>query len=137
MAMVKLIASYLLTTLVFFVIDLTWLGVVAKDWYARHMGHLMRDSVLWPVAILFYILFIAGLFVFVILPAIERGSLRSALVYGALFGLVTYATYDLTNLATMKDFPAGVVIGDIAWGMVLCTLVSGAGYGIHRWMLSL
>lgn len=132
--MLRLIVSYLLTLAVFLAIDLTWLGVVAKDWYARHMGHLMRESVLWPVAILFYILFIAGLFVFVILPAVEKGSLRSALVLGALFGLVTYATYDLTNLATMKEFPAGVVIGDIAWGMVLCALVSGAGYSIHRWM---
>ncbi|MCB9312380.1 MAG: DUF2177 family protein [Lewinellaceae bacterium] len=135
--MIKLIASYLLTALVFFAIDLTWLGWIARDWYARHMGHLMRDTVNWPVAILFYALFIAGLFVFVILPSIEKGSLRSALGYGALFGLVTYAAYDLTNLATMKDFPAGVVVGDIAWGMLLCTLVSGAGYGIHRWILTL
>lgn len=132
--MLKLISSYLLTLMVFLAIDLAWLGWIARDWYARHMGHLMRESVNWPVAILFYFLFVAGLFVFVILPAAEKGSLRLALILGAVFGLVTYATYDLTNLATLKDFPAGVVIGDIAWGMVLCTLVSGAGYGIHRWM---
>ncbi len=130
----KLLGTYLLTALVFFAIDLTWLGLIAKNWYARHMGHLMRESVNWPVAIIFYLLFIVGLFVFVILPAAEKGSFRFALMYGALFGLFTYATYDLTNLAVLKGFPAGVVVGDIVWGMVLSALVSVAGFFIYQWI---
>ncbi|MCF8237412.1 MAG: DUF2177 family protein [Saprospiraceae bacterium] len=133
----QLLGTYILTAIVFFLVDLTWLGFIAKDWYARHMGHLMRESVNWPVAIIFYLLFIIGLFVFVILPATEKGSFRFALMYGALFGLFTYATYDLTNLAVLKDFPAGIVIGDIIWGMTLSSIVSGAGYVIHRWILGL
>lgn len=84
----KLILTYVLTTIVFFVVDLTWLGLIAKNWYARHMGHLMRESVNWPVAILFYLLFIIGLFVFAILPGVEKASLRTALIYGGLFGLL-------------------------------------------------
>ena len=133
----KLILTYILTTIVFFFVDLTWLGLIAKNWYAKHMGHLMRDPVNWPVAILFYLLFIIGLFVFAILPGVEKASLRTALIYGGLFGLFTYATYDLTNLAVLKDFPAGIVVGDILWGIVLSAVVSGAGYVIYRWVQTL
>ncbi len=133
----KLILSYILTASVFFIVDLAWLGFIAKDWYARHMGHLMRDPVNWPIAILFYLLFVVGLFVFAILPAVEKESIFSAVIYGALFGFFTYATYDLTNLAVLKGFPAGVVIGDILWGMVLSAIVSGAGYVIYQWVRTL
>ncbi len=133
----KLILTYFLTTIIFFVVDLTWLGLIAKNWYAKHMGHLMRDPVNWPVAILFYLLFIIGLFVFAILPGVEKASFRTALIYGGLFGFFTYATYDLTNLAVLKDFPAGIVVGDILWGIVLSTVVSGAGFVIYRWVQTL
>lgn len=130
----KLALSYLLTTLVFFMIDLTWLGLIARSFYAKHLGPLLADQVNWIAAIVFYLLFIAGIFIFAILPAVERASLSRAMLYGGLFGFFTYATYDLTNLATLKGWPMTVVLVDIAWGVVLTALVSTAGYLIVRWV---
>ncbi len=109
---------------VFFAIDIVWLVFVAKKFYDRHIGFLMKPDVNWYAAGIFYLLFIAGLVAFVILPAVEKHSVIHALAYGALFGLITYATYDLTNLATLKDWPLLVTVVDLAWGMVLSASVS-------------
>jgi uncharacterized membrane protein len=117
---------YGITLPIFFALDMVWLGVVAKSFYAKNIGFLMRADVNWVAAILFYLLFIAGLVLFVILPAVEKGSWMRALTYGALFGLITYATYDLTNLATLKDWPVIVTVVDLGWGMVLAGAVSTA-----------
>ncbi|MEO1097267.1 MAG: DUF2177 family protein [Bacteroidota bacterium] len=130
----KLILGYLLTTLVFFAIDLIWLGVIAKDMYNKLLGNLLADKVNWTAAIIFYLLFIVGIFIFVILPAVEKNSFIKAVVLGALFGFFTYATYDLTNLATLKGWPLKVVFIDIIWGMVLTSIVSSAGYFIMKWI---
>ena len=105
-----------------------WLGVVAKKFYIKHIGLLMKVNVNWLAAILFYLLFIGGLVVFVIAPAVEEGSWVRALVFGALFGLITYATYDLTNLATLKYWPVAVTVVDLLWGMALAASVSLAAY---------
>ncbi len=113
---------------VFCVIDMVWLILVAKKFYNTHIGFLMKPDINWYAAIIFYLLFIGGLVVFVISPAVEKHSLVHALFYGALFGLITYATYDLTNLATMKDWPLLVTIVDLAWGMVLSASVSVITY---------
>lgn len=115
---------------VFFAIDILWLGLIAKNFYANHLGFLMKTQVNWPVAILFYVIFLVGLVIFVISPAMTKGSWTHALMYGALFGLVTYATYDLTNLATLKDWPVIVTIVDLIWGMVLSASVSVITYFI-------
>ena len=112
----------------FLVIDLIWLGVVARSFYQSHMGHLMRSNVNWAAAIAFYLLFVAGIVVLVVSPAIERRSLMAALALGGLFGLVTYAAYDLTNLATLEGFPLRVALVDLAWGTVLCATVSAVTY---------
>lgn len=117
---------YGITLPIFFAFDLVWLGVVAKPFYSKNIGFLMRNDVNWAAAILFYLLFIAGLVLFVITPAVEKGSWMRALTYGALFGLITYATYDLTNLATMKDWPVIVTVVDMVWGTVLAGAVSTA-----------
>lgn len=109
---------------VFFVIDMIWLVLIAKKFYNRHLGFLMKPDINWYAAIIFYLLFIGGLVAFVISPAVEKHSLMHALLYGALFGLITYATYDLTNLATLKDWPLLVTIVDLVWGMVLSASVS-------------
>ena len=130
----RLLIGYLLTAMVFFSIDLLWLGVVAKDFYRRHLGGFLSDSVNWKAAIIFYLLNIIGIFIFAILPATEKQSLWRAIVLGALFGFFTYATYDLTNLATLKNWPLRVVIVDIAWGIVLTGTVSGAGFAILKWL---
>ena len=113
---------------VFFAIDMTWLGLVAKNFYAKQIGFLMRPDIYWAAAILFYLLFIVGLVLFVIMPAMEKHSWTSALAFGALFGLITYATYDLTNLATLKDWPLLVTIVDLTWGAVLAGSVSTVTY---------
>lgn len=119
---------------VFFAMDMAWLGLVARRFYGEQLGHLMKSDVNWPVAIAFYLLFVAGLVIFVIAPAVEKRSWVHALSYGALFGLVTYATYDLTNLATLKDWPVLVTVVDLAWGAVLAASVSTATYFIARRM---
>ncbi|MEP2667889.1 MAG: DUF2177 family protein [Cyclobacteriaceae bacterium] len=132
----KLIISYLLTAIVFFAIDLLWLGVVAKGLYNKYLGNLLSDQVNWTAAIIFYLLFIVGIFIFAILPAVDKASLSKAIVMGALFGFFTYATYDLTNLATLKGWPLTIVFIDITWGAVLTATVSAAGYTITRWISS-
>jgi uncharacterized membrane protein len=130
----KLIISYLLTTIVFFAVDMTWLGLIAKDLYKKYLGGFLSDKVNWYAAIIFYLLFIIGIFYFAILPAVEKNSLVKAIISGALFGVFTYATYDLTNLATLKDWPLPIVFIDILWGAVLTGIVSTAGFYIVKWV---
>jgi len=126
---------YIITVPVFFVIDIIWLAVVAKSFYREHLGFLMTDSVKWPVAVLFYLLYIAGLAVFSIMPAVEKNSLLHAVFLGAALGLVAYSTYDLTNYATIKNWPLIVVVVDMIWGTVLSAGVSAASYLIAaRWL---
>lgn len=118
------IKLYLIALPVFFIIDMIWLVLVAKGFYNNQIGFLMKSDINWIAAIIFYLLFIGGLVFFVITPAIEKNSWPYALIIGAFFGLITYATYDLTNLATIKDWPLLVTIIDLIWGMVLAAAVS-------------
>ena len=119
---------FLIALPVFFAIDMVWLVVVAKNFYREQIGFLMKPDVNWLAAIIFYLLFITGLIIFVITPAMVKQSWVHALLYGALFGLVTYATYDLTNLATVKDWPLLVTVVDLVWGSVLAASVSVITY---------
>jgi uncharacterized membrane protein len=118
------IKLYIIALPIFLAIDMAWLGLVAKNFYAKRIGFLMKTDINWTAAILFYLLFIIGLVLFVIMPAVGKGSWVHALLFGALFGLIAYATYDLTNLATLKDWPLIVTIVDLAWGAVLAGSVS-------------
>jgi uncharacterized membrane protein len=127
---------YLIALPVFFIIDMAWLVLVAKNFYQQQIGFLMKPDINWFAAIIFYLLFIAGLVTFVILPAVEKHSWVSAVLFGALFGLITYATYDLTNLATLKDWPLTVTIVDLIWGTVLAASISGLTYLI-AWKIKL
>jgi uncharacterized membrane protein len=115
---------------VFFVIDMAWLVLVAKKFYQQQIGFLMKPDINWLAAIIFYLLFIAGLVLFVISPAVEKHSWVHALIFGALFGLISYATYDLTNLATLKDWPVIVTVVDLIWGTVLASAISVITYFI-------
>ena len=119
---------YLIALPVFFAIDMLWLGLVAKNFYTKQIGFLMRHDINWTAAILFYFLFVAGLALFVIIPALEKRSLLHSIMFGALFGFIAYATYDLTNLATIKNWPLLVTIVDLIWGAMLSALVSAASY---------
>jgi len=119
---------YLVGFITFLAIDMVWLTLIAKNFYAKHLGSLLSPQVNWLAAILFYLLFIAGVVVFTVTPALAQHSWLKALLLGALFGLITYATYDLTNLATLKNWPVLVTIVDLIWGTVLSASVSVATY---------
>jgi uncharacterized membrane protein len=112
----------------FFAIDMLWLGLLARNFYKDQIGFLMKPDVNWTAAIIFYLLFLVGLVVFVIEPAVVKKEWMRALWMGAFFGLITYATYDLTNLATLKDWPVTMVVVDMIWGTVLAASVSVVTY---------
>jgi uncharacterized membrane protein len=118
----------------FLAIDMIWLAVVARGFYRRHLGFLLADQVNWWAAIPFYLLFVAGVLVFAVGPGLQANSLPRALLLGGFLGLVTYGTYDLTNLATAKNWPVIVTVVDMAWGTVLAAAVSGIGYLAGTWL---
>jgi uncharacterized membrane protein len=128
MVATKLIQLYIASAILFFAIDILWLGVIAKNFYHNHLARFFAERVNWTAAGLFYSLYILGIMIFAILPGISAASLIRTVVLGVLYGLFTYATYDLTNLATLKDWPVKIVVVDIIWGMVLCGLVSAGGF---------
>lgn len=131
MSVLQYVYLYLLTVPVFFAIDMLWLGVVAKDLYQEKLVHFL-GPVNWTAAIVFYLIFIVGILIFAVVPALESQSLMKALVLGALFGFIAYATYDLTNLATLKDWPMIIVVVDMLWGAVLSGSVATASYFIGK-----
>lgn len=114
------------------ILDFFWLGFIAKKLYYSEMGKLLLEKPNMLPALLFYVIYVVGVVVFVISPALEKESWLHALGMGALFGLVAYATYDLTNLSTLKDFPAKIVIIDLIWGAVLTTVVCLGTYFIVK-----
>ena len=130
--MKNIIISYLLTTIVFLIIDLVWLGFIAKDLYRKYLGSFLSENVNWTAAIIFYLLYIVGISIFAIYPAVNKDSALNAIILGGLFGFFAYATYDLTNLATLKDWPLTIVFIDIIWGAVLTASVSVSGFYIVK-----
>jgi uncharacterized membrane protein len=127
--MTKYFAAYAATAAVMIVIDLIWLGVIAKPLYRDGIGHLMSDSPNIPAAVLFYLMFPVGLMIFAVAPNAASPEWMKTLIAGALFGFFTYATYDLTNLATLKGWPIGLAALDTAWG----TMVSAASAAAGKW----
>ena len=115
---------YLLTVVVFFAIDIVWLGVISKKFYRDQLGAVMSPKVNWTAAIIFYLIFIFGIVFFVIYPAVAGDNITMAIGYGALFGFIAYATYDLTNLATIKGWPTLVTVVDLVWGSFLSASTS-------------
>jgi uncharacterized membrane protein len=111
-----------------------WLGLVARTFYRKYLGFLMAPSPNWLAAIIFYLLFVVGIVVFAVLSGLETSSLKTTLLRAALFGLIAYATYDVTNLATVKDWPLIVTIVDLIWGTVVSVAVSYAGYMAGKWL---
>jgi uncharacterized membrane protein len=125
-----MLRNFAITFVVFMAIDLIWLGFIAKNLYSKYLGYIMTDKVNWGAALLFYVLFIIGLLFFVISPALVKNSWTFALGAGALYGLLTYATYDLTNLATLKDWPITITVIDMIWGTTLAALTSIISFSI-------
>lgn len=128
------IKLYLATLIAFFAIDMLWLGLVARSFYQKHLGFLLSPSTNWTAAVIFYLLFILGILVFVVLPGLEDDSLKTTLIRAALYGLITYATYDLTNLATVKNWPVLLTVVDMAWGTVLSVAVSTVSFFAGKWL---
>ena len=124
----KFFVAYAAAAAFFFVVDLIWLGFVAKDFYRSSIGHLMGDGFNIPAVIAFYLIYTAGLFIFAVNPALEAGGWQKAAMLGAAFGFFAYATYDLTNMATLKDWPLGITLADMAWGSLLSGAVASVGY---------
>jgi uncharacterized membrane protein len=112
---------------------MVWLGLVASHFYTTKLGYLMGE-IQWPVAIIFYLVFLVGLTLFVTYPAAQNESVLQALCMGALFGFFTYATYDLTNLSTIRDWPLSVSLVDMVWGTVLGSVVSSVTVFVYGWL---
>jgi len=119
-----LLIKYVVAAVVFAGVDFVWLGFVANKFYKSQIGSLLLDKPNFPAAILFYAVFLAGLILFVINPALKADDWKLALGLGAAFGFVTYATYDLTNLATLKGYTTTLTVVDMLWGTFLTATVS-------------
>lgn len=130
MTAVSFLKTYAAAAATMLALDLVWLGVVARGLYAREIGTLLRPDVRWGAALLFYALYIAGIIVFAIAPAVEKRSMMRAITLGAFFGLVAYATFDLTSLALIRDFTVRVTVIDLIWGAVLTGTVAAVGYAV-------
>lgn len=127
----KWVRVYLITLAIFLIIDIIWLGLAAKGMYKKELGFIMSDKPNWTAALLFYLIFIFGLTYFVIKPGLESGKLLLTVFNGMLLGFVSYATYDLTNLATIKDWPILITAVDLVWGTFLGGMVSFLSYFIN------
>jgi uncharacterized membrane protein len=134
MNMFYYIKLYVAALIAFLAIDSVWLGIIARRFYGKYLGFLLADQPNWWAAAAFYLLFVAGMVVFVVAPAVQAGSLWRALLLGAFFGLVTYATYDLTNHATVKNWPWIVTLVDLCWGAALSASVCTIAYLAGRWL---
>jgi uncharacterized membrane protein len=119
------LATYLLTLTIFVGVDLVWLGYIAKSFYRAEIGSLLANKMSLPAAAAFYLIYSAGLMLFVIQPSIDGGWSR-ALVFGSLFGFVAYATYDLSNLATLRGWTLKLSVVDMVWGAALSGFTAAA-----------
>ena len=131
--MKRQLAAYAGTMIVMVGLDLLWLGVIAKPFYQRGIGHLMADSPNVPVAVLFYAVFGLGLVIFAVLPFAPTPGWGKTATMAALFGFFAYATYDLTNLATLKQWPIGLSLVDIAWGTCVSSAAAVGGKALMDW----
>ena len=120
----KILFTYLISTVIFFAVDMLWLGIIARNFYKEKLGFILSGKVNWAAAAIFYLLYIGGILYFAILPSLKESNWQMALLNGAVLGLVCYATYDLTNMATIDKWPLVVVIADITWGIILTASVS-------------
>jgi len=126
---------FLVSFVTFLILDAIWLGVISKNFYAKNLSDYLTNDIVWPAAIIFYLLFNIGLIVFVILPAIEENSYITLIIYALLYGLVTFSTYELTNLATIKNWPVIVTIVDIMYGMFVAVVCSLTTFYLHKYLV--
>jgi len=125
----RYVIAYVSAAVVMLVLDAAWL-TWAIGFYRERIGHLMAGTIRLDGAVAFYLLYVAGVVYFAVRPALAERSVKTAAINGALFGFMAYMTYDLTNLATLRDWPVSVVLADIAWGTALSSAVAAASYAI-------
>lgn len=130
----KLVALYGITTAVFFALDLAWLSTATPRIYQPYLGDLLAPRPKLGVAAAFYLVYVVGILALAVVPGLREGSVVAALWRGALFGLLAYATYDLTNLATIRDWPWQISVIDMVWGTALNSAVAVAGFYAGRWL---
>ena len=133
--MLKYFVAYAVTATVFLLVDMVWLGFAAKAFYRTNIGALLADQINIAAAVIFYLLYIVGILIFAISPALESGAWRTSLIMGSLFGFFAYATYDMTNLATLRDWPVAVAVVDMAWGAFLTGLSATAGFLAAKYVM--
>lgn len=128
--------AYVATAIVFFGLDFIWLSTMATGFYQSRIGGLLLDQPNLGVAALFYLVYVAGVVHFAVLPGVNAGSWATVLVNGALLGLVSYGTYDITNLATLRNWSVSVSVVDMIWGMTLTALAASCGYIVTVWTVA-
>jgi len=126
--MAKYVWAYLAAACIFLAADFVWLGFVARGFYRQQLGPLLSDHPSVVAAVVFYAIYLCGVVVFGVTPGLRAGAWTSSLLFGALFGFFAYATYDLTNLATVRDWPVALTVVDMAWGTVLTAAAACGGY---------
>jgi uncharacterized membrane protein len=124
------VTGYVAALLTFFLVDMAWLGTMAPRFYRPTLGDIAISGVNLPPVIVFYALYPVGLLIFAIIPALKSASLTTAVIYGALFGFFTYATYDLTNHATLRNWTLQLTLVDVAWGTVLAAISSVVSFWV-------
>ncbi|MGB7205348.1 MAG: DUF2177 family protein [Anderseniella sp.] len=122
------VVAYIGTAIAFFSLDFIWLGFVAKTFYFSRLAHLLADKVNYAAATGFYLIYFAGIVFFAIAPALKTGNWQTAALHGALFGFFCYATYDMTNQSTLRDWSVAVTVVDIIWGTILTGIAATIGY---------
>ncbi len=123
----RYLVAYVVTMIVMLAIDLLWLAVLAKSLYRESIGHLMAENANLQAAAVFYLIYVGGLVLYGVAPHAAEPGVWKAAGSAAVFGFIAYATYDLTNLATLRDWPVRIVIIDLAWGAFISAIAAAAG----------
>ncbi len=134
--MLKFALAYLSTAVLFFILDFLWLSAMATGFYRARLPGIMATDVNYVAAVLFYLMYVGGIVIFAVGPALENGRWMTALAYGALLGLVAYGTYDLTSQATLKQWSTAVTIVDMAWGTFASGAAASLSYSVTSWALT-
>ena len=130
--MIVYLSAYAASAVAFFGLDMLWLGLIARDFYRRGYGEMLLDQPLLLPAAAFYAVYVVGIVFFAVVPALQNGSWLTAAGFGAALGLLCYGTYDMTNLATLKNWPVAVAVVDMAWGTILTGTAALVGYLVAR-----
>jgi len=134
--MLKYLTAYVCTAFIHLPVDLLWIGYLGRNIYRDGMGPILVDRINVPAGVAFYVIYAIALVIFAVVPALNSGSWRTALIWGGVFGFFAYATYDFTNLATLTHFPFKMAMIDLAWGTFVSALSATGGFFLARAVLN-